>query len=184
MVIIVTGEKGTGKTTFLKKLSEILKRKNETGGILTPAVYSSTGEKTGFDALDVATGQSWPLGRSDRILGGPVFGPFSFSSKGFAAAASSFLKFAEKKSGYIFLDEIGPLETEKKSGFASLLPALPGIAEKMTLITVIRPSLVEKAVNSFLADTDTEVFTVTRENRNSPDLIENIINASENDSRY
>ena len=171
MIIIITGEKGTGKTTFIMKLSELLKTAGKIGGILTPAVFSAGGKKTGFDALDIASGISWPLGRTEADLGGPVFGPYSFSREGLDRAAAVFKSAVEQNYRYLFLDEIGPLELKKKQGFYPLLQVISGIPDISHLYLVIRPSLVDTFIKEVLPNRKCRIITITIANRDSRDLL-------------
>ncbi len=178
MITIVTGEQGIGKTSFLIKQIQKLKKRGSTGGILTPAVFvppftnqtDDTPIKIGFDALDISTGQQWPLGRKNKNLGGPLFGPFSFSQDGFFKAANVFKAALSRQDDFIFLDEIGPLELEKKKGFYNLLPLLSKIPENSRLCVVIRPSLIKKARAEIFSGTECRVFEITRKNRDTGDL--------------
>ena len=172
MITIITGDQGAGKTTFLARNIERIKKHGSIGGILTPAVYKlpvfekqSKNIKTGFDALDISTGRRWPLGRMDETLGGPVFGPYSFSLEGFSRAANAFKAALAREDPFIFLDEIGPLELEKHEGFYELLPLLSQIPEKCRLSVVIRPSLLKRALAEIFPGQKTEIFEITTENR-------------------
>ncbi len=172
MTTVITGERGAGKTTFLIKLINFIKTSENPGGIITPPVYGSNGEKIGFDALDVATGETWPLGRINKKLQGPVFGPYSFSREGLEKSVSVFKKAAENNYPYLFLDEIGPLELEKNTGFYPLLSLLPEISANRSLFLVVRPSLVDKVVDNLLKDKECRIITVTKENRDSNLLLQ------------
>lgn len=173
MVTIITGRQGIGKTTFILKLISSLQLKGSVGGIITPAVYDSPvlrenlkQIKTGFDALDIALDQRWPLGRKHEDLAGPTFGPFFFSKSGFERAISTFKKALLKPYDYIFLDEIGPLEFNKKQGFAELFPVLSKIPNSVHLYIVIRPSLIDRAVQEIFPGKKYSLIKITKANRN------------------
>ncbi len=171
MVTIVTGEQGIGKTSFLLHYLKTYTSPDTSGGILTPAVTDASGQiKTGFDALDISTGRRWPLGRTTKNLGGPEFGPFSFSAEGFSRAADTFKAALSRKDSFLFLDEIGPLELEKKAGFYTLLPLLSRIPEPCRLCVVIRPSLIEKAVTEIFHNAECRIVEITRLNRDSKNI--------------
>ena len=171
MVTIVTGKQGIGKTSFLIHYIKTRTPPGSSGGILTPAVMEASGKvKTGFDALDISTGQRWPLGRTSENLGGPAFGPFSFSLEGFNRAVDTFKAALSRKNTFLFLDEIGPLELEKRAGFYTLLPLLSRIPEPCRLCVVIRPSLIEKAVREIFHNAECRIVEITRLNRNSKNL--------------
>ncbi len=171
MITIITGERGSGKTTFIMKLAELLKTRGKTGGILTPAVYGTEEVKTGFDALDISSGAAWPLGTTIDTLKGPVFGPYSFSTEGFERAVSVFRSAAEQNYSYLFLDEIGPLEFEKRTGFYPLLQIITDLPDSRSLYLVIRPSLVERFKKEILHGRECRTITITTANRDSNDLL-------------
>jgi len=179
MVTIITGDQGSGKTTWLLKQINSLKKSGNCGGILTPAVFkpSSSGKtdsipvKTGFDALDISTGTRWPLGRTDGSLDGPAFGPFQFSTSGFKRAIDSVTSALTRPDDFIVLDEIGPLELRKHRGFFKLLPLLSHIPDTITFLVVIRKSLIETAAAEIFPETAYRVIEITQGNRNSTHLL-------------
>ncbi len=165
MVTIVTGERGIGKTSFLLREITALRKIGSVGGILTPGNFGNQHEKTGFNALDVSTGSQWLLGSIDTNLKGPVFGPFSFSSEGFARAVASCTAALLRQDDFIFLDEIGPLELERDEGFAPVFPLLPQASGKSSLCIVVRPSLITQVVQRIFPKVPCRTIEVTQENR-------------------
>ena len=167
MIIIITGNRGVGKTTLLLKLIRELK-KNGTDplGIITPAIYNEDNNKVGFYALDIATSEQWELGRSDKLLGGPSYGPFSFSETGFTKANEILKKVLCEGFEDVFLDEIGPLEMEKGYGFFPILYLLSSFNIDRNLYLVIRVELIDKFVGRFIADKEYRIIEITPENRN------------------
>jgi len=166
MITIVTGTSGVGKTTLLLKQIERLKNKGRLPlGIMTPAIYNETGIKVGFYAVDVANGRKWELGRSDRVLDGPSYGPYSFSEKGFIKANNMLVQVLSKGSGNLFLDEIGPLELEKGYGFLPVLSLIRSFSESRNLYLVVRQSLIDEFAGRFLKKKEYRVVEITMENR-------------------
>ncbi len=178
MVTIITGEQGSGKTTWLLKQINILKKSGSSGGILTPAVFKPSSSKrtdsvqvkTGFDALDISTGQRWPLGRKYEPLKGPAFGPFHFSMAGFERAIDSVTLAVTRPDDFIVLDEIGPLELQQHEGFFKLLPLISQIPSTVTFLLVIRTSLIETAVAAIFPGTAYRVIEITHGNRETVSL--------------
>jgi nucleoside-triphosphatase THEP1 len=93
--ILLTGRRGVGKTTVCQAIADLARcRGYRPGGVITPALYDGHGVKVGFEALDVGSGERWPLARTDpstlRLrsgqagsghrweLGGPRVGSYSF----------------------------------------------------------------------------------------------------------
>ena len=167
MIIIITGSRGVGKTTFLLKLiSELKNKDSHPSGILTPAIYNKDGDKVGFYAFDVNTDEKWELGRSDKLLNGPSYGPFSFSENGFVKANEILEKVLSEGSEDVFIDEIGPLELEKGYGFSPVLYLISSFNIDRNLYLVIRRSLIDKFVSRFIADKEYRIIEITPENRN------------------
>jgi len=163
--IILTGERGIGKSTICLKVSELLSEKHYPhAGIISTAIFDHTGQKAGFEALDLVTGERWPLGRmrdmdapdnlsgrdSDDDSETPVYGPYVFFSRGFERAVGSVLESMEKHYRLIILDEIGPFELEMHRGFWHVYTRL-WFYEKQHLLLVVRPALVS-SVRSFLGN--------------------------------
>lgn len=177
MITIITGERGTGKTTFLMKLIRKLKENSTVGGIITPAEYRGNQKiKIGFNALDLQTNKSWLLGRIGEDLGGPSVGPFSFSREGLDRAISVFRETVIKSPDYIFLDEIGPLELEKQEGFFPIVSLFPELPERIHLYLVVRPDLVDKVIKKYLPGKPVRILSVTAANRDSGDLMREAMN--------
>ena len=166
MITIITGGRGVGKTTLLLNLIEERKsRCSKVAGILTPAIYDKNGEKPGFYAMSVINGERWELGRSDKELEGPSYGPFSFSERGFDRANEILAEVLTEGPGDVFLDEIGPLELEKGGGFCPVLPLISKFNQNRKLYLVIRPELIDTFINRFISDKEYRIIEITSENR-------------------
>ncbi|RLD29272.1 MAG: hypothetical protein DRI73_11045 [Bacteroidetes bacterium] len=166
MIFIITGSRGVGKTTILLKLIEELKKNGtHSSGIMTPAVYNEENNKVGFYALNVANDEQWELGRSDKLLSGPSYGPFSFNEKGFTKANEILEHVLISGSGDVFLDEIGPLELSKRYGFFPNLSLIRSFDIHRNLYLVIRRSLIDQFVSKYLAGKDHTIIEITMQNR-------------------
>ena len=166
MITIITGIRGIGKTTFLLRLIEELRKKgNIPSGIITPAIYNNNRDKVGFYALDIKTDDQWELGRSDKLLDGPSYGPFSFSETGFIRANYILEEVLGEGSEDLFLDEIGPLELSKGYGFFPILSSISSFNIDRNLYLVIRRSLVDEFAHKFLAGEEYRVIEITMNNR-------------------
>jgi len=196
--ILLTGRRGVGKTTICQALAELARRRGyRPDGVITPALYACPADwelgigdweltKVGFEALDVGSGERWPLARTDRStalrqssgqgsghrqeLGGPRVGPYSFDPAALARALRVLRRAAATGCDLLMVDEIGPLELEQGKGFAPILDLLPVEGPTHTLI-VVRPALLDPLLLR-LRDavgrpcrTGFTVFSVTEENR-------------------
>jgi len=97
----------------------------------------------GFEALDVGSGQRWPLARTDQKLDGPRVGPYIFDPAGLTRALEVLKRAATSGCDLFMVDEIGPLELEQGKGFAPILDLLPVNGPRNTLI-VVRPALLDQ----------------------------------------
>ena len=120
LAVIVQGPIGSGKTETCRELSDLVRAKGyRTGGVLCPRAFSG-GEMVGYDAVEPASGERWPVARLSRLVEGPGWFShghliFSFSKVGLDRAnrylASSA---AEMGTGsFVFVDEFGRLERAK-----------------------------------------------------------------------
>ncbi|HNV03251.1 MAG TPA: nucleoside-triphosphatase [Vicinamibacterales bacterium] len=141
-VVLLTGPTGSGKTTMA---TEVVKRLRQAGvrvgGVLAPGLLADE-RRTGFDLLDIATGQRAGLARERP---GPAarhaqWGRFSFLPDGLALGARA-LGPGAAASDVIVVDEVGPFELSG-GGWAEALDALargfPG-----ALLLVARESVAE-----------------------------------------
>jgi nucleoside-triphosphatase THEP1 len=203
-VVLLTGKRGVGKTTVCQAVAELARRQGyRPGGVITPALYACPeqgpraypeqgrracqGIKVGFGAVDVGSGERWPLAHTDpstilrqgsghgREPGCPRVGPYSFDPDGLARALEVLIRAATTGCDLLMVDEIGPLELEQGEGFAPILGLLPVEGPTHTLI-VVRPALLDQllrhwretspvlsTVEGFAAPL--KVFSVTEENR-------------------
>jgi len=206
-----------GKTTICQAIADLARcRGYRPGGVITPALYAcpelalsracpesrrrvegqsrrdSHGVKVGFEAVDVGSGERWPLARTDdpstsrsgersheqsrrivepsgqrRELDGPRVGPYSFDPDGLARALRVLRGAISAQCDLLVIDEIGPLELEQGEGFAPILDLLPVEVPTHTLI-VVRPALLDPLLlrlreTSFA--TPSKIFSVTEGNR-------------------
>ena len=171
MITIITGDRGIGKTTFLLKKSNIQTNEiNTVYGILTPPIFDNRGIKIGFSALDLSNNKRWELARTDIKLQGSYYGPFNFSSKGFERANNIIIDALKQGISPIFLDEVGPLELSKKSGFYPSLSHIEKMKDSQDLFIVIRPELIPEYVKRVIPTEKYRIITVNKENRDQLEL--------------
>jgi nucleoside-triphosphatase THEP1 len=196
--ILLTGRRGVGKTTVCQAVAELARRRGyRPGGIITPAFYACSADrelgignwkstKVGFEAMDVGSGERWPLAHTDpstilrqgsgqgsghrQKMGGPRVGPYSFDPAALARALAVLERAISAGCDLLMVDEIGPLELEQGKGFAPILDLLPVEGPTHTLI-VVRPALLDPLLLRLRGAvrrpcrTGFTVFSVTEENR-------------------
>lgn len=164
--LLLTGKKGSGKTTICHSISQTSPRFS---GLLSLAVLNGKKEKIGFDALCIASGETWVLGRGEGNLDGPRYGRFSFSRDGIDRALACIGTALGNPGAVCIIDEIGPLELDKKGGFAPVLPRLRNAGD---LLIVIREELILQLVE-YIPLHKRQVVEVTDGNRD--DLSANVL---------
>jgi nucleoside-triphosphatase THEP1 len=163
-LILLTGERGSGKSTVCSTVRDFVARRGvHCGGFLTHRNLDDTGTTCGLSLEEVATGASHRLAATRENLGGPRIGPFSMDAAMLALGVQLARSAFEANLDLVFLDEIGPLELAQGLGFASAIP-LVARHPRVAVILTVRPTLVEVAAEQ-LAPRIAHVEIVTRENR-------------------
>lgn len=143
MIIIFTGPIGSGKTT---QLEEWVKTQRDIAGILMPVLE---GER---HIYSIKSGKLVPVEVREESFPDEIIriGKFNFSKKVFDWGNREILTGLEENN-IIIIDEIGPLELDKKGFFPSLNKILEDrkYLKEKTLILVIREGMVDRITNHF-----------------------------------
>lgn len=141
---ILTGTRGSGKTTLCRRLSAEAKSLNwDVAGVISPAVFDAAG-KTGIEVYDLRSGESRLFARRPLDADGqPVPRPGWTYDQTALAWGNQVLSKAVP-CDMLIVDEMGPLEFEAGLGWISGLEAVDSRAYKVGLVT-IRPELVTAA---------------------------------------
>lgn len=129
MIALVTGEIGSGKTTACQRAVDLLRARGVACyGVLSPARLDRTGAKIGIDVLDVATGNRRRL--ADLMPGaGETIGDYTFDQAALKWAIDQLMRAVAAanhsgEAGLLVVDEIGPLELVRRSGYVLVLEPL------------------------------------------------------------
>jgi len=147
-IIILTGEQGSGKTTFLQEMIFGLTTKNvQVGGILAEGFWKNY-ERDRFELIDLKSNNSVLFCQREPKEGWEKLRHFYINPYGQkfgnAALDTEYLQ----NSDIVVIDEIGPFELEGK-GWAN---SIYSILEKLPLITmiwVVRKSLLDEVAAHF-----------------------------------
>lgn len=139
IILILTGEKGMGKTTLALQIAAQLKNQGLTvAGIAAPAMMEQS-LRSGYRLMDLASGASLPFcQRTEQAAAGI---PFRFEEQGWAFGQEALNSPMAVNADLLILDEAGPLEL-KGGGWADAFRELIAQRTKPTLL-VVRPRLVD-----------------------------------------
>jgi nucleoside-triphosphatase THEP1 len=121
LITVVTGDRGEGKTTWLKNRVEELKGSGmKVAGFIAEGIHRAEGERIGYRIVNINTGE-----KSDFcMLEGPDewerVGRFRINPEGLAAGYRWMSQEEVAGAGLIVIDELGPLELAGK-GWAPLI---------------------------------------------------------------
>ena len=141
-IFIITGDPGGGKTTFLSDLVGFLKKKNiRIGGFVAKSIREK-GDRTGYDIINLKTGQSKNLcskyGQNNRIR----IGSFYFNPDGIIFGEKTLTSRNSELPEIVAIDEVGPFELNGKV-WATKINELVNFTE-ILMIWVVRKRLLEK----------------------------------------
>lgn len=145
-VVIVTGERGAGKTTLAAAVVERLRAVGvRVGGVLAPGTYRD-GRRHSFDVIALATGERRPLSSRDPLPGWIEERCFWADPEGLALGNAAL---AAGGAGVIVVDEVGPWELAG-SGWAARLDDL--VRGTAPLLLVVRHACLFDVVSRWELD--------------------------------
>ncbi len=107
MKIFISGKPGVGKTTLMKKISDILEKRNvKFGGFITLEIREH-GKRKGFEIIDITTGKREVFASID--FNHSRVGKYGVNIKRFEEVAVPAVE-RGIKSGLLLIDEIGRME--------------------------------------------------------------------------
>jgi nucleoside-triphosphatase THEP1 len=160
---LLTGPVGVGKTTIAERAIGLAQRKGVVcGGLLAPAMMNRCGQKVGIWGVDILSAERQILARTDRDLGGPEIGLYSFDATALAWTAKV-VTGAVGACDLLVVDEIGKLELWRDGGLAPILPRLAS-GEASRSLVLVRDFLLAE-LRERLGSVDQVVFNATEDNR-------------------
>jgi nucleoside-triphosphatase THEP1 len=120
VIFAISGDVDSGKTTFLKRLTETLAdRRGRLAGFLNERVFER-GAVAGYDLVDLGSAKRTAWLR--RGAAGERIGGFAIVPEGLAAAAAIIRR--SDPSGLLVIDELGPAELEGRGFWPFVRPLL------------------------------------------------------------
>lgn len=155
---IITGTTGAGKTTYVKNLIDIFRKKNiKVGGILSERLLTDL-QTTGYDLVNIETGEKEVFLRQNIEPGYETIGRFRIYPEGLTLGNAILGSMLLKENTIVIIDEIGFLELNNR-GWAEALNALITNSGNKIIITV-RDRYVDEVKNKFNL-TDAIIFNVS-----------------------
>lgn len=169
MNILITGPPGIGKTTILKQIErKIQDQGHAIGGMYCPEIREN-GRRTGFNIIDIASGQKGILASIHNTTG-PMVGRYKVSLNDIQEIGIYSLENAMETSDYVLIDEIAPMEL-KSSNFSQTVWRV--MESEKLVIAVIHQRSNHPFILKVKSRKDVMIFCLTRENRNN--ILENIM---------
>lgn len=162
-IILLTGSPGTGKTTVLTKVVELLREKGcKVGGIISREVRSS-GTRVGFEIVDVASSKRGWLAHVNQPTG-PSVGRYRVNLEDLNNVGADAIVKAVGEADVIVIDEVGPMELFSEKFKQAVKMA---VDSGKPLVGVVHWKAKDKLIDEIKSRADAEVHVVNFENRNS-----------------
>lgn len=137
-IAILTGPPGSGKTTTCCQLADLARRCGlDCAGLVCPARFEGL-RKAGIDVLDLRSGERRSLAEADDLPG--LLRTSSYRFHVSAIAWGSTVLASACPCDLLIIDEIGPLELERRQGWVNALNVLRAGRFKLAVV-VVRPAL-------------------------------------------
>lgn len=168
-VIIISGQKNKGKTTFVANLIKHLKDKNiSVQGITALGVFEKN-EKIGFNLQNIENEEQKHL-CSVKNIGNTSIGRFYFDEKTIQWGNTIIENIDCLQKGFVIVDEIGPLELKNKGWSESVEKLF--LKDNIKIIWVVRKSLVKSVLRKF-AISSAKIIDIEKDSIN--EIVNNLL---------
>ena len=142
-MVILSGDRDSGKTTFCMLVAEAAQKAGwQVGGVVSPAL-TIEGEKRAIEAVDLRSGERRLLARPRQRWQDGIQTPhWTFDPQQMAWGDQVLAE--ALPCDLLIVDELGPLEFIREQGWLAGLTALDGGSYRLALV-VIRPELLTNA---------------------------------------
>lgn len=136
-IFIVCGPRGKGKTSFVRKVIELLRGQNlQVSGIIAEALTDGP-ESGGYDIVNLETGERMAFMRKEDKYGNDRIGRFYICPEGLEGGKALFAGLVSARTDIVVIDEAGRLEL-RGGGWCDSITDLLGKSEHNILMTVRR----------------------------------------------
>ncbi|MFP4005793.1 MAG: NTPase [Candidatus Hadarchaeia archaeon] len=159
---LITGPPSIGKSTIVNKVVDDLKRRGlEAGGIYCPEIREN-GIRKGFKIIDISSERSKTLAH-EQFTQGPKISKYKVNVQNIDYMSKEVLSKAIKKSDFIVIDEIAPMEVHSEIFKDQTMKALE--SEK-PLLAVIHQRSHSGFIGKVKRRSDIRIFEVNEKTRN------------------
>lgn len=158
-IFIVTGAIGDGKTTFIRNLTGVFRGNGiESGGVLSERVMNGS-HVTGYDLVNIRTGQREVLLRENGECGPSFIGRYSICLAAVETGNNILMSLVTGSDAIVVVDEVGLLEL-RGEGWAESLEKLTETSRNH-LILAVRNIFLDRVIEKWDLK-DPVVFDVTK----------------------
>ena len=146
-ITIIQGERGEGKTTFVKEIVKELKATTiSVGGVLAEGFWKG-GVRNKFQLVDLKTNSKLVYCQRERRDSWEKVAQFYVNPKGQEFGEELLKKTNLEGLDFVVIDEVGPFELEGKGWTMALNKLIMGT--NLPMLWVVRNSLVEEVIQYF-----------------------------------
>jgi nucleoside-triphosphatase len=159
--MLITGNPGTGKTTVLAKVVDLLGTRGYSVGGMISQEHRQAGTRIGFVITDLLTQNRGILAHVDQETG-PRLGKYRVNMADLETIGAEAIINATESCDLIAIDEIGPMELFSDKFRSAVRKALES---GKPVIATIHSSSRDRLIDEMKAREDAEVFKATPINR-------------------
>ena len=160
-LLLLTGSPGVGKTTVLLRVVECLKAKGYSIGGMVSREVRSREARVGFEVLDLSSDRRGWLAHVNQPSG-PQVGKYRVNLEDLNSIGAEAIMEAVDKCDVIAIDEIGPMELFSEKFKEAVRKA---VESRKLVVGVVHWKARDRLIEEVKAREDTEIITVTHENR-------------------
>ncbi len=160
-LLFITGSPGTGKTSVLLKIIDVLKAGGYSVGGMVSREVRTRGARVGFEILDLSNSRRGGLAHVNQKHG-PRIGKYRVNLEDLDSIGAEAIANAVKNADVVAIDEIGPMELYSERFREAVRRA---VESRKLVIGTIHWKVMGTLIGEVRARVDAEIYKVTYENR-------------------